>query len=36
MNIFSEDLKRDIIKIRSTKYDQKFLLNIIRESGDKN
>ncbi len=36
MNIFSEDLKREIIKKPFTKYDQTFLLNRIRESGDKN
>jgi len=34
MNRFSEDLKRDIIKKPSIKYDQTFLLNMVRESGD--
>ncbi len=34
MNRFSEDLKRDIIKKHSIKYDQTFLLNMVRESDD--
>ncbi len=34
MNGFSEELKRDIIKKPSIKYDQTFLLNMVRESDD--